>query len=119
MVRVGEVTTIYRLFVGVCLPVNLWFAKGVFAFSFQPQNVRMVVGLAAIAFLAACSGGSSTDGDSGPAHSLEPTDQMRDLAVQQCLDDPSKDQGVVKAVDPDSDDEDVFAEVVIDCDSVR
>jgi hypothetical protein len=54
----------------------------------------------------------------GTPHLLEPSEQMRLLARQQCLDDPTLDQGEVNAVDPDNPDQ-VLASVVIDCSTVR
>ena len=50
-------------------------------------------------------------------HRLEPTEQMQDLAEQQCLDDPDLDEGFVEAVDPDTDQ--VMSQVTVDCDEVR
>lgn len=56
--------------------------------------------------------------EEGTPHLLEPTEQMRDLARQQCREDPDLIQGEVNAVDP-SDPERVLASVTIDCDTVR
>ncbi len=50
-------------------------------------------------------------------HVLEPTDEMRTVAEQQCLDDPALEEGYVRAVAPDSGD--VLAEVSVRCDEVR
>ena len=50
-------------------------------------------------------------------HSMNPTPQMEQLAREQCLDDPTRSEGFVRAVDPDSGE--VFAEFSIDCDEVR
>lgn len=51
-------------------------------------------------------------------HQLEPTPQMQELAVQQCLDDEDLDQGVVNAVDP-ADSDQILSSAVVDCDEVR
>ncbi len=51
-------------------------------------------------------------------HLLEPTEQMRELAEQQCRDDPDLDEGVVNAVDP-ADPDQILSSVVVDCDQVR
>lgn len=50
------------------------------------------------------------------SHVIEPTDQMREAAEQQCLDDPDLVDGYVRAVDPDSGA--VLAEVTVACDEV-
>lgn len=50
-------------------------------------------------------------------HQIEPTEQMRDVASQQCLDDPGLDEGYVRAVDPDT--EAVLSEWSVDCAEVR
>ncbi len=50
-------------------------------------------------------------------HAIEPTDQMRAAASQQCLDDPDLAEGYVRAVDPATDQ--VVAELAVDCDEVR
>ena len=50
-------------------------------------------------------------------HRLEPTEQMQDLAEQQCLDDPDLDEGFVQAVDPDTDQ--IMSQVTVDCAEVR
>ncbi len=52
------------------------------------------------------------------AHAFEPTEQMIDLANQQCFDDPTLEEGVVKAVDP-NDDDDLLGEYRVDCSTVR
>lgn len=81
-----------------------------------------------LAVLAALALGLSACGNDGaePAqsddltnvtHSLEPTDQMRQAAEQQCKDDPDLDVGYVKAVAPESGN--VLAELEVDCDDVR
>ncbi len=48
---------------------------------------------------------------------LEPTDQMRQAAEQQCLDNPDQEVGYVKAVAPESGE--MLAELEIDCGEVR
>lgn len=50
-------------------------------------------------------------------HVLEPTPQMQELAEQQCLDDPELAEGLVQAVDPDTDA--VVSEIRVDCADVR
>lgn len=50
-------------------------------------------------------------------HLIQPTPQMEELARQQCIDDPSLDEGYVEAVDPDSGR--VLSEVGVDCAEVR
>ena len=57
-----------------------------------------------------------TDGTT--PHLLEPTDQMRELAEQQCRDDPTLSQGEVNAVDT-ANEEQILASVVVDCSEVR
>jgi hypothetical protein len=51
-------------------------------------------------------------------HLLEPTEQMKALARQQCLDHPDRTQGVVNAVDPGRPGQ-ILASVALDCASVR
>jgi len=76
-------------------------------------------------FVSACGGGSDGAGDESPSdllppdvtHFLEPTDQMRDAAAQQCLDDPDLAEGYVRAVSPDTDE--VLAEIAVDCADIR
>jgi hypothetical protein len=50
-------------------------------------------------------------------HTMEPTDDMKSAAEQQCLDDASLAEGYVKAVDPQSGA--ILAEFSISCDEVR
>lgn len=50
-------------------------------------------------------------------HLLEPTEQMQELAEQQCRDDPGLDRGEVNAVDP-ANEEQILATVTVDCDDV-
>ncbi|MEL6984129.1 MAG: hypothetical protein AAFO29_17015 [Actinomycetota bacterium] len=50
-------------------------------------------------------------------HQIEPTEQMREVAEQQCRDDASLAEGYVRAVDPDT--EAILSEVTVDCDEVR
>jgi hypothetical protein len=87
----------------------------------QYTLAAMVSGLA---LLSACSGGSDGAGDEplsdllpDVTHFLEPTEQMRDAAEQQCLDDPDLAEGYVRAVSPDTDE--VMAELSVDCPEVR
>ncbi|MDH3679442.1 MAG: hypothetical protein OEV40_05760 [Acidimicrobiia bacterium] len=74
--------------------------------------------------LAACAGEDATPIVPGATtapttpHLLEPTDQMRELAEQQCRDDPELDRGEVNAVDP-ANDEQILATVIVDCDDVE
>lgn len=51
-------------------------------------------------------------------HALEPNDEMRDLAEQQCLDDPDLEVGEISAVDPDDPDQ-VLLTVTVDCADLR
>ncbi len=51
------------------------------------------------------------------SHEIQPTDQMRDAAEQQCLDDPDLDEGYVQAVDPE--DDRILAEIAVVCREVR
>ncbi len=51
-------------------------------------------------------------------HQLEPSEQMEELAEQQCLDDPTLSVGEIRAVDPVDPDQ-VLATVTVDCDTVR
>lgn len=51
-------------------------------------------------------------------HFFEPTDQMKDAATQQCLDDPELVEGYVKAVNPDDPDV-IVSEFAIDCEQAR
>ena len=61
--------------------------------------------------------GATTTGPTTP-HQLEPTEQMRELAEKQCLDDPTLEQGVVNAVDP-ADEEQILSSVVVECSDIR
>lgn len=47
----------------------------------------------------------------------EARQQVEDLAEQQCLDDPTADEGVIRIVEPESNE--VVGEVIVDCDEVR
>ncbi len=47
------------------------------------------------------------------SHPLQPTDQMKELARQQCLDDPDLVEGYVSAVDPETDE--ILVEYSISC----
>jgi len=51
------------------------------------------------------------------SHSIAPTAEMEGLARQQCLDDPAKSEGYVRAVDPETGS--VLVEFTIDCSEVR
>jgi hypothetical protein len=81
--------------------------------------------------LAGCTGEEATPVDELPLttieapgagvstpHLLEPTEEMWNLARQQCLDDPDLVQGEVNAVDPSNSDQ-VLASAVVDCSTVR
>jgi hypothetical protein len=61
---------------------------------------------------------TSTVPADGIPHQLEPTEQMRELAERQCLDDPQLEQGEVSAVAP-ADPDVTLAQVVVDCAEVR
>ncbi|MEM9134651.1 MAG: hypothetical protein AAF962_07915 [Actinomycetota bacterium] len=90
----------------------------------------LAVALAALFVLSACSsdddgvtdGGTNgirVDGDLDSVHSLEePTEEMRELAEQQCLDDPELEVGEITALDPEDLDT-VLASVTVDCEEVR
>ncbi|MGI9615387.1 MAG: hypothetical protein ACR2QO_20920 [Acidimicrobiales bacterium] len=84
--------------------------------------VAVIGALPAVA--GACTGEDATPISPGdPAgvttpHQLEVTDEMRELAEQQCLDDPTLDVGEIKAVDP-ANEEQVLATVTVECDTVR
>jgi len=86
--------------------------------------VVAVVGLAAVA----CTGEEATPIDpanppttavdlSDVTHAIEPTDEMRAAAEQQCLDDPGRAEGYIRAVDPE--DGTILSEITVDCDQVR
>lgn len=51
------------------------------------------------------------------SHPLEPTEQMQELARQQCLDDPELAEGYVSAVDPSTNE--ILVDVAVDCETVR
>lgn len=51
------------------------------------------------------------------SHPLQVTDQMKELARQQCLDDPDLAEGYVSAVDPETDE--ILVDYSISCESVR
>jgi len=67
-----------------------------------------------------CRGGKPDFADEAPItpHQLEPNEQMRELAEQQCRDNPSLENGEINAVDPENP-EQVLAQVVVECDEVR
>lgn len=50
-------------------------------------------------------------------HPIQPTPRMEELARQQCVDDPSLDEGYVEAVDPETDQ--VLTQIAVDCAEVR
>lgn len=50
-------------------------------------------------------------------HTIDPTDQMREAAAQQCLDDEELATGYVRAVDPTTGN--VLSEIELDCGEVR
>lgn len=79
--------------------------------------------------LAACSGEEPepidltetvTTADQEPSDPADPNagerQRMQDLADQQCRDDPELERGVVRLVDPRTDE--ILAEVVVECDEV-
>ncbi len=85
----------------------------------------LVIVVVVVVTATACTGedatpivpGATTTGPTTP-HQLEPTEQMRELAEKQCLDDPTLEQGVVNAVDP-ADEEQILSSVVVECSDVR
>jgi hypothetical protein len=101
--------------------------------------VRLAVVLCVVVGLAACSseeatpvelstststtaaadpGTGSTDGTLPPTpHAVGENPQARAYAEQQCLDDPSLEQGTIRIVDPTT--QTVVGEVVVACDEVR
>jgi hypothetical protein len=54
----------------------------------------------------------------GVTHFFEPSEQMKNAAAQQCLDDPDLVEGYIKAVDP-TDPDIVVSEYSVDCTTVR
>lgn len=87
-------------------------------------GVRLVSATSLVALLVAgCTGDTAvpiedfTDTSITTPHLIEPSEQMRELAEQQCLDDPDLAEGVVNAVDPANPDQ-LLASVVVDCDDV-
>lgn len=96
--------------------------------------VRTAGLMIAIGVLSACSGEASTPIDlrattttEGPPISgvplpeddpnAEAREQVRQLAEQQCLDDPSKTEGVIRIVEPET--EEIVGELIVDCAEVR
>lgn len=77
------------------------------------------IGLVVLLALAGCVSedatpiGDVTTTETTP-HLLAPSDQMRELAEQQCRDDPELEQGEVNAVDP-ADPDKILASVTVDC----
>jgi hypothetical protein len=90
---------------------------------------RLLLLVAALALLgAACAEEESTPIDLGrggaspserPAvpHAINETPEARAFAEQQCRDDPGLDEGVIRIVDPVS--EQVVGEIVVECEAVR
>lgn len=100
-------------------------------FRWAPPAIAVAVGLAV---LTGCSGEAAVpvdpqnpplldDGTDGGrstpdvTHPINPTPEMRELARQQCLDEPALVEGYVRAVDPGSGA--VMAEVTVACQEVR
>ena len=98
----------------------------------RPGPSRYLLVLAGpLALLAACTGEEAVPIDpanpptvptttvdlTDVTHSLQPTDEMREMAEDQCRDDPTLSEGYVRAVDPNTDE--VLAEITVDCDEVR
>ncbi len=87
----------------------------------------LILGLVSVLLLAGCIDDSATPIDpqqpgvtvdfTDVTHTMEPTDDMRNAAEKQCLDDAELDEGYVKAVDPTSGN--VLAEFSISCSEVR
>ena len=93
---------------------------------------RSRLGLALVVVLVAVLGlACSDDGSEQPTgsdepqpdtvtdvtHTIDPTDQMREAAAQQCLDDVDLATGYVRAVDPTTGN--VLSDVEVDCGEVR
>lgn len=97
----------------------------------RPPIGRAIAGLlavAAVVIAGGCSGEEAVPIDpanppttgvdlTDVTHSIDPTEDMRDAAEQQCLDQPELAEGYIRAVDPE--DGRVLAEVTVDCDEVR
>ncbi len=98
------------------------------AFSVRPMLAALLVTLG---LLAGCAGEEAVpidpanpplvDGGDGSVpdvtHPVNPTEQMEQLARQQCLDDPNLAEGYVQAVDPATDE--VITEFSVSCSEVR
>ncbi|MGF1596585.1 MAG: hypothetical protein ACFCVK_06585 [Acidimicrobiales bacterium] len=90
--------------------------------SIRARAAAVMVAAGAVA-LAACAGEDATplseylETSITTPHLLSPTDEMRELAAQQCRDDPELDRGVVNAVDP-ADDDRLLSSVEVDCNDV-
>ena len=91
-----------------------------------PRSTRAAARYRALVIIAlmagACSGGSAAPdeppgGLTDVTHQLEPTEQMRRAAAEQCQADPDLDIGYVRAVDPQTGDQ--LAEYEVDCGEVR
>lgn len=88
----------------------------------------VAVALGAMLAVASCTGEDATPidqldelpGTQVPAvtHALEPNDEMRELAEQQCFDDPELEVGEINAVDPDNPGQ-VLLTVTVDCADLR
>jgi len=94
------------------------------------RRFGLLIVVGAVAVLAGCSGETAVpiDLDNPPVlddrpsdpdvtHPLSPTPQMERLARQQCLDDPTLDEGYIRAVDPAGGA--IMSEFSVDCDEVR
>lgn len=94
---------------------------------FTSSAFRLMAGFLVVGSLAGCVDDSATPVDpqqpgvtadfTDVTHTMEPTEDMKTAAEQQCLDDASLAEGYVKAVDPQSGA--VMAEFSISCDEVR
>lgn len=94
---------------------------------FTRSAFRFAAGALAVVSLAGCVDDSATPVDpqqpgvtadfTDVTHTMEPTEDMKAAAEQQCLDDDSLAEGYVKAVDPQSGA--IMAEFSISCDEVR
>lgn len=85
-----------------------------------PAKQLFGIALAAVLFIAACSGDSEAEvlpdqseapEPAAPVHELPPTDEMMEIARSQCED--GREQGIVELVRPGTDD--VVSRAVVDC----
>lgn len=98
----------------------------------QARSAFLLPALLSILAFGACSSEDATPVDLDPADqpatSVSPAtssddqndaarEQAREYATQQCLDDPEATEGVIRIVDPDTDE--VAATVTVDCAEVR